>query len=339
MPWKALVPGLTAILVVQALFVLAYVVATAAPRPDRIPFGVVGSAGSTAELAQGVQRAAGTALEVRAYATDADVRTAIENQEIFGALVSSGRDTATLYAASAAGASVARVLTQATPEAAAAQGVTVKVQDLVPLPASDSNGLVSFYVALACVVYGFSGTVIALGAAAKQPLPAQIAVIACFSLVGGLSTALVAGPITKAVQVNYLLFAVIAALTMFAAGMFTALALELGGQQATPVVLIVLLVLGSPSSGGSVAPDLLPWFFRFIGQWLPPGAAVSALRNAVYFPGSQHGMPIIVLVVWAAVCLVGFALARRRTQSATSRNQSSRVTSDGVNRPNAASKP
>ena len=105
--------------------------------------------------------------------------------------------------------------------------------------------------------------------------------------------------------------------------MFTTLALELGGQQATPVVLIVLLVLGSPSSGGSVAPDLLPALFRFIGQWLPPGAAVSALRNSVYFPDHQHAMPILVLLGWAVLCLAGVVVARRRTLQRQGRDRNS----------------
>lgn len=321
MPWKALIPGLIAILLVQALFVLAYVVATAAPKPDRIPFGVVGSQENTSGFGQKVQELAGSALEVRAFAREVDARTAIEDQQIFGAFVSTGRSTAILYTASAAGASVARVLSQAVPKAAATRGVTVTVQDLAPLPASDINGLVVFYVALACVVYGFSGTSMALGAAPKLSLPGQVAVIAGFSAAGGLVTALVAGPITGALHMNYLPFAAIGALTMFVAGLFTALALELGGQKATLVVLIVLLVLGSPSSGGSVAPDLLPWFFRLIGQWLPPGAAVSALRNSVYFPDHQHAMPVVVLVGWAAACLLGFVLARRRTLRQRSRQK------------------
>ena len=40
---------------------------------------------------------------------------------------------------------------------------------------------------------------------------------------------------------------------------------------------------GNASSGGAVAPPLLPQPFGFLSQWLPSGATVSALRNAIYF--------------------------------------------------------
>jgi len=70
----------------------------------------------------------------------------------------------------------------------------------------------------------------------------------------------------------------------------------------------------TPVTGREDPAALLPAFFRFIGQWLPTGAAVSAPRNNVYFPGDQHGRPLLVragCLVLAAI-VVGVTLSVQR---------------------------
>jgi hypothetical protein len=56
------------------------------------------------------------------------------------------------------------------------------------------------------------------------------------------------------------------------------------------------------------ARDLLPSFWRALIQALPPGAAVTSLRDVVYFDGHGSMRALIVLVLYA---LVGFAVAAR----------------------------
>ena len=115
-----------------------------------------------------------------------------------------------------------------------------------------------------------------------------------------------------AISFTYVPVAFIAALAVFTASTITQVALKAFGSKAVPFVLLVVLILGSPSSGGAVAPELLPAFFRFIHQWLPTGAATSALRNNVYFAGAQHGRPLFVLAAWLLIALVGLYLVSRR---------------------------
>jgi uncharacterized phage infection (PIP) family protein YhgE len=77
-----------------------------------------------------------------------------------------------------------------------------------------------------------------------------------------------------------------------------------------------LMVLGLPSSGGAVAPPLLPAFYRFLAQFLPPGAAVDTIRNALYFRDAQHAGPIVVLAAWI-VCLIAALLFATRLRGRT----------------------
>jgi hypothetical protein len=69
---------------------------------------------------------------------------------------------------------------------------------------------------------------------------------------------------------------------------------------------VLFFVIGNPASGGSSAPELLPSFWRALSQALPPGAAVTSLRDVVYFHG--HGS-LLALIVLALYALVGFGVA------------------------------
>jgi len=71
---------------------------------------------------------------------------------------------------------------------------------------------------------------------------------------------------------------------------------------------LVFLIVGNVASGAAGAPELLPGFWRTVGEFLPPGAAATALRNAAYFPAASVIQPLAVLgtfvVVGAAVELM-----------------------------------
>jgi hypothetical protein len=310
--WKPLLVALALAIVLQALFVGSFVAALSAPEPDEIPFGVVGPRATTQPLVDAIGKRTGTALDLRRYDTDKAVRAAIDRQDVFGALEPRSDGTATLYVASAAGASVAKLFEGAAPKVATALNLQVTVKDLKPLPSSDPNGLTVFYVALGCIVYGYAGAFISMTAAPAASLRRRLPALAVFSLVGGALTGLIAGPIFDAIHFTFVPFMLIAALAMFTAAVITVAAVRALGQKAMPLLLLVLVILGSPASGGAVAPELLPAFFRFIGQWLPTGAAVSALRNNVYFPGDQHGRPLLVLTGWLVLAAVVLTIAVRR---------------------------
>jgi hypothetical protein len=64
-----------------------------------------------------------------------------------------------------------------------------------------------------------------------------------------------------------------------------------------------------------VSPALLPAPFAFVSQWLPSGAMVTSVRDAIYSRGNQHTRPILVLACWAAALFAAMLAAshRRRT--------------------------
>jgi hypothetical protein len=74
---------------------------------------------------------------------------------------------------------------------------------------------------------------------------------------------------------------------------------------ASIVLVLVLIILGSPSSGGPVPRPLLNGFYSGLNPVMPQGAALSALRGVQYFGDSGIGLGLLCLLIWA---LAGLAL-------------------------------
>ena len=73
-----------------------------------------------------------------------------------------------------------------------------------------------------------------------------------------------------------------------------------------------MIFVGNPLSAAASAPEMLPQPWGDVGQFLPPGAGVSALRSVAFFDGAAAGTPILVLSVWLVAGLVwrgGYAAA------------------------------
>jgi hypothetical protein len=104
----------------------------------------------------------------------------------------------------------------------------------------------------------------------------------------------------------WLAMTMLGALIVAAVGAAT-VAMQLSlGVAGTGMAIFLFVILGNPSSGGPVGPELLPGFWRQLGPLLPNGAGVTALRDVVYFPAAGIAGPLVTLFAWG---LVGSAVA------------------------------
>ncbi|GAB36349.1 hypothetical protein [Gordonia otitidis] len=308
--------------IAAALFVGSYTYSTANPKPERVPIAVVGTlpGSQSAEVEVKLAHELGSSLDVRHVATDAEAFDQLQNQQVF-AVVDIDVDTRTVDVAvsSASGATVAQLLEQATPQATAGLGYTVNVRDVNPLQPRDPHGLTIFYMMLAAVIIGFVGA-IQLGVHANKLRPwERIGFTALYSLLGDFTICAMIDWIIGALTLPVLEVWLILALTMFTCGMIFTMFSSMFGRWAILPTWAVMVLLGNPSSGGSVAWPLLPRVIATIGGWLPPGASVNALHTAVYFRGHQHLWPFLVLVLWSVVSIAVYLFERRVRGHAPSR--------------------
>ncbi|MEU3253963.1 ABC transporter permease [Streptomyces sp. NPDC006997] len=305
-------PATVLTLIVSAaagLFAWSYTYAMADPTPRSIPMAVAGryeqQRGRT--FLDGMEAALNASVKVRTYATMAEARTAVEEQEVFGIFdVRDDGRAVELQLSSASGASVAQVLAEAAPRVGRKTGVAVTLRDVNPLQEGDPRGLAVFYISLAAVIIGFVGAIqLSVHARALNPLE-RIAFTAAYALLGGLAIATAVDWLLGALELPFPQSWLVLALTMFASGMVFTMFNTLIGRWAMLPTWGLMVLLGNPSSGGAVSWALLPSPLATIGRWLPPGASVNAQHTAVYFPGHQHALPYLVLAGWALLSCAVF---------------------------------
>jgi hypothetical protein len=253
-----------------------------------------------------VQKVADDSLVFHRYASLPAARHAIDEQDVYAALDLTSNRT-TLYVASAAGASIARMLEQTS---AAEPGV--RVVDTHPLPPADPNGLDIFYLMLVTTIIGFFTVFQVRTNAGGLSLRRWTAFVVALAVVAPVVLTVVDGALLHKLELPLWESWGILTLDLLAVASFTSLMAVLIGRWAVLPTWLFFVVLGNSSSGGAVAPPLLPRPFAFVSQWLPSGATVTALREAVYFPTYQHARPIAVLATWTTALFVAMLVVSLR---------------------------
>ena len=71
--------------------------------------------------------------------------------------------------------------------------------------------------------------------------------------------------------------------------------------------------MANPISAAAIPVEFLPEPWGAIGQWFPPGAAATLLRDLSYFPAADTTFPWLVLAGWAAGGILLSLLGHFRT--------------------------
>ena len=306
-PWRQLViiSVLLPLMIVLAVLAFAWPAARIAPRD--LPVGIVGTGPASEQVLRGLTRGAPGGFGVQLYADQAAARTAIENRDVYGAFAVTARGV-TVLDASAASPTVAQLLStvgQQLARHAAGTGRVVAATDVdvVPTSASDPRGLVLSSVLLPVTICGIImaaaiGLVLEFGPAWRQ-----ILALVTISAIAGLGAFLIAQSFLGALPHGYLATWAALSLTVLAIGATAAGLIALAGPAGLGLSAALMIFIGNPFSGASSAPQLLPAAVGHIGQWLPPGAAISLLRSTAYFGGHGASDHLIVLVIWSVLGL------------------------------------
>jgi hypothetical protein len=185
----------------------------------------------------------------------------MDDQRVYAVLVEG--DAPRLLVASATRTSVARVAhgrsgTGAHPD-----------EDTHPLPPSDPQGLDVFYLVLASTIVGFVTVFQVRANASGVPLETWTMFLAGFAVAAARALALVAGSVLHRLALPLPEGWGILALQVLTAAAFNSTMVLLLGAWAIVPTWLFFVVLGNTSSGGAVAPPLLPRPFELVSQWLP----------------------------------------------------------------------
>jgi len=294
---------------IGSLFMAAYTLALGDPVPHRITTAIVGDAGAHTDVVAEIEQVADGGVDFRAYPSVEAALGAMARQQVY-AVLDATSSAPRLYVASASGASVARVFSNA-----AAADPRIRIVDTHPLPPSDPAGLDVFYLLIAATILGFLTVFQVRANAPGLPLRSWTVFLLSFALVASLALALLAGPLLHRLPLPVLESWGILALQVVTVAAFASTMAVLIGPWAIVPTYLLFIVLGNTSSGGAVAPPLLPGLFATLSQWLPSGVAVTALRNAVYFPSAQHVRPVVVLAVWAIAMVAAMVVVSHRRRA------------------------
>jgi hypothetical protein len=311
-------PKLLIIPVAVALILTLFAWPQARLEPRGVEIGVVGGAEEAAALEQ--QLAAEGDFDVHTYADEESAREAIEDRDIYGAVVPSP-EAPKVLTASAGSPLVAQALAaiaEAPAEGAVVSGneaPPVEVVDVVPADPDDPRGS-AFNASVLPLLIGGILTGVLVAELITPPGLRQMGALVIASALAGLAAVAVAQGWLEILGGGWLANAAVLSLMVLAIAAMVAGLMALLGPPGIGVAAVLMVLLGNPWSGLGTAPELLPRPIGDIGQLLPPAAGGQALRDTAFFDGAALGGHLAVLLVWIAIGLGLLALGARRTTAA-----------------------
>lgn len=302
----AIATGLTAII---AVIVLAFSWPAVTADPDDVTIAVVGPEAAVSAIETQLTEESDGVFDITAVDDRDEAVEGIEERDYFGAIILGTEPE--LLTASANGAVnevVAQLATplntaltaqaQAAAEASgqAAPNVTLTVTDIVPFSEDDPNGsLLSsafFPMLLGGIIGGIMIATLIVGSVQR------ILAVTVYSAVGGVVLTSILQGWFGSIQGEFWLN--VGAFSMTIAAIATPMIgfVALIGRAGTAVGPVVMMLFANPISGAALPPQFLPGSWGEIGQWFPPGAAATLVRELSYFPNADMTLPWLVLTGW-----------------------------------------
>jgi hypothetical protein len=314
---------------VQLLLTAYYLGMGHKAAPHDLPVGLISPAPKRAAITELLQREG--RFKVQTYDSVPALQGAIGARKVYGG-VDVTAVTPHLYVAGAAGSAAASLLrttfttvvAQQNAEQLAAlaeEGTEISVAqatilatpppvtDVVPLPVDDVNGASLGFLTQALAL---GGTIASLGLGRLIPRTRR----SWKRGLGHVTTLLVYATSSAAV--------VLWSMSWFGVGkgaaqgemlvIFGLVSLAVTASTAGAVALLgpagallgaLYFTVGTVISGASILPEFLPAFGRILGENLPTGAGVQAVRDNLYFPDAPIGSHLLVLSLYAGIgCVV-----------------------------------
>ncbi|HOW02263.1 MAG TPA: ABC transporter permease [Rhodoglobus sp.] len=324
-PFRRVVVVGVALAAVLSVILLAFLWPTVTSSVKALPIAIAAPAEQADQLAGALEERSPGAFDVTTVADRATAVDLIETRQAYGAIVL-GSDPEVMTA-SAASPLVAQLLTGFAPALAAqlnaapaAQGIAlpapliVTVTDVVPLASTDARGLglasSSFPLVLGGMIGGIAVSLAIVG------VWRRVTATLIYSAVGGLAITGILQGWFGALQGDYFVNAAAVALTILGIAGTIVGCVSLFGRPGIAVGSVLFLFIANPISAAAQPVEFLTAPWGAIGQWFPPGAAATLLRELSYFPRADTLFPWLVLAGWAVLGLLLSTLGHYRDRGA-----------------------
>jgi hypothetical protein len=279
-------------------FTVLYVTAFHAPRPRGFDVGVVGTPAQAARVQTGLDAANNGGFDVRRYGTESEARAALLDTEVHGVLVPGPRRDRILLA-QALGVAPTQAVGEALRRVASASGTPAVMRDLRPLRSGDRRGLSSLFTVIGTLIPSLMFGVLLSVFGRRFSWGVRWSAVLAYALLAGFVVAFDVDVVVGALGSEFLGIALVSGLLALAASASAHGLGHLGGPAGILVAILTLLLVGVSSTGGAVGYQFEPGFYSAVSQLLPPGAAVTAVRNVEYFDWAATAAPLVVLGAWA----------------------------------------
>ncbi len=314
-PRRLAAPALIVVVVMVALLQLALmlVFAWSASRaaPSNLPMAIAGPPQAVTGVTSGIEANQPGAFDFTVVADDAAAQDAVTSRQSYGAvvLIQSG---VTVYTAPAASSTVAQALATAIPAAVTQvnPAAEVVVTPLVPSPPDDPNGQ-GFPIALIPLAITSIAAGAAIGLLARSRAGRLVA-LAVYAGTAGVFSAWALQSVLGVLTGSWIANAATMALACAAIAAGTAGLTSLLGRVGVVLSATVIFFLGFPFSGATSAWQLVPTPWGQYAQYLPIGAANTAVRSVAFFGGAGATGALSVLAAWAIVGVLLAVLFRVR---------------------------
>jgi hypothetical protein len=291
------------VLALEVLFVVNYVGGWHDPQPHQVPIDVAGPSLVARPFSEVLDGSG--AFASRLVGSERQAREDIDQRRAYAALVVT-RPVDRLLVADASGPFAPQVIVQGVTRAEAQAGRPLAVEHVHRTAPGDPRSLTSFYLVVSWVVGGYLLAVliaVARGMASATPWLGllRVAGFAAYAVVSGILGAVIVGPVLGALDSNLVWLGLIGMLIVAGSALATAGLESVLGVAGTGLAIVVLVIVGNPSSGGPVEPPLLPTFWRDLNPYTLPGAATTAIRNWAYFDGNATQGALLVMGGYAVI--------------------------------------
>lgn len=326
-PWRRSVGFGVALAAIVAMIVLAFLWPSFTASARGLPVAIAGPSSQVTAVRAALTKGSPGTFAFTTVSDRAQAVRRIARREDYGAIVVGASPE--VLTATAASPTIAQLLDSLAPKlqqqvAAAADHLSagamgaVKETDVAPLLPTDPRGSTIGASSLPIVLGGMVGGV--LIALMIVGVWRRFIALAVYAVVGSAAITAVLQGWFGALAGDYFINAGAVALMLLGIGGVMLGAAALVGRIGVAIGPILFLLGANPISASALPVEFLPVPWGAVGQWFPPGAGATLVRELSYFPGADLTFPWLVLAGWAVLGLLLSTLGHLRNAGAATRS-------------------